>query len=332
MTSIKRFFVSILLCTFLISLLPAQAIKAANPLSFIILTKYRVTMDIGDDTYIVALPSNGKKPTWRSSNSSIASVNTYGRVTAKKEGTAIITAKIKGSEASCEITVKKTIIKLNKTSASLERGATLSLTATTSNGSTVKWKSSKKSIATVDDNGKITALKPGETTITATADKTSVTCTLNVRRPTIKLNHTKITLYRGQTSRLIPKVSSGIAPSWKTNKKSVAVVDHEGNITAIKHGSALVTATVDGVSTRCEIIVKQPDITLSSTELSLKIGGKYTLSALVSSGNTPIWSTSNPNVALVDEAGNVSPLKKGRAYIYAAEDGIKVRCTIYVTE
>ncbi|MDD4112014.1 MAG: Ig-like domain-containing protein, partial [Herbinix sp.] len=67
-------------------------------------------------------------------------------------------------------------------------------------------------------------------------------------------------------------------------------------------------------------------------ELTIKLGTDTLLDAKVSSGNSPEWSTSNSNVATVDSKGRITGIKKGRAYIYAKEDGTKVRCTVYVTD
>jgi uncharacterized protein YjdB len=153
-----------------------------------------------------------------------------------------------------------------------------------------------------------------------------------VRPPTIKLSQSKITLYRGQTAKLSATISSGVTPTWKTNKKSVAIADGSGTITAVKHGTANITATVDGVTKICEVVVSQPIITLSQTEVTLKKGESMKIAADVSSGNLPIWSTSNQNIAIVDGKGTITALKKGRAYIYAAEDGVKIKCVVYVTE
>jgi uncharacterized protein YjdB len=335
MKHFKRTLLSVFLSLILINLsFSDQTVSAKTSISFdfVILSDYSLTADIGDEFYIAAVTSTLSLPTWKSSNSSVASVNTYGKVTAKKAGTALITAKIKNAEASCRVTVKKTIVTISKVSNSIERGETLKLTASTSNNSAVTWKSSKKSVATIDEYGIITGVKPGETTITATADKTSVTCKVTVKSPTIELSQTKIKLYRGQSFHITASVSSAVNPEWKTNKKSVAVVDEDGTITAVKHGTAMITATVDGVFKNCEVIVEQPIITLKPTELNLKKGNTATINAAVSSGNSPIWSSSNSNVAIVDSAGKVTALQKGRAYIYAAEDGVKVRCTINVTE
>ncbi len=332
MPQIKKFLLTILCILILPSPSLSPHTAEASSLAFVILSQYSAKADIGEEFYLLAVTSDLTLPTWKSSNSSVASVNTYGKVIAKKAGTATITAKIKKGEASCKVTVNKTKITLSTTNASIERGETLALTAVTSNRSSVTWKSSKKSIATIDERGVITGLKPGETTITATADGSNATCKLTVKLPSIKLSKSSVKLYRGNTCQLTATVSSGVRPTWKTNKKSVAVVDANGMITAIKHGTATITATVDGVEKRCEVIVNQPTITLSQTELTLKTGGTAALTAAVSSGNSAVWSTSNVNVVTVSEAGLVTAVKKGRAYIYASEDGVKVKCTVNVTE
>jgi uncharacterized protein YjdB len=335
MKHFKRILLSLFLClSITIIFLPQKpaSIEASSSFAFILLSKYSENVDIGDEFYIIAISSNGKLPTWKSSNSSIVSVNTFGKVTAKKAGSATITAKIRNAEASCNVTVYKTKITIHLSNTKIERGEILRLSASTSNNSAVTWKSSKKSVATVDERGMVTGMKPGETTITAMADGSSTTCQIKVAAPTIQLSKSKITLYRGQTAQLSATVSSGIALKWKTNKKSVAIVDSTGKITAVKHGSAIITATLDGVSKTCEVIVEQPVIKLASSELTLKKGDTKVITATVSSGNPVVWSTSNPNIATIDGTGRITALKKGRAYLYASEDGVKIRCIIYVTE
>ncbi len=324
-------FLSLVLIFVSFPLQPISA-KVSDYIAFVLLSKYSANVDIGDEFNITAITSTGKLPTWKSSNSTIASVNTYGKVTAKKAGTVTITAKMKNAEASCRVTINKTKISISKASTSIERGETIKLTATTSNNSQVTWKSSKKSIADIDENGVITGIKPGETTITAYADGSSETCKIKVKAPTISLNQSTITLYRGQKAQLKASVSSGILPTWKSNKKSVAVVDESGSVTAEKHGTATITATVDGVSKSCKVVVKIPTIKLSSSELNLKKGTKSTISASVSSNNPPVWTSSNSNVATVDSTGRITAVKKGTAYIYASEDGAKEKCIIHVTE
>ncbi|HHX12311.1 MAG TPA: hypothetical protein GX731_05775 [Clostridiales bacterium] len=335
MTRIKKILLSAFLCfmfTFLTITTHTKYAEASSSISLVFLSSYKKTVNIGDQFYIIAITTNGKMPKWTSSSSKIASVNSYGKVTAKKDGVATITAKISKGEASCKVTVKKTKVTISNSSKSIERGESFTLSASTSNNSTVTWKSSHKSVAKVDDNGVVTGLKPGETTITATSNGSNASCKIKVRYPTVKLDRKKITLYRGQSTQLIADVSSGVSPTWKCNKKSVAIINPDGTITAVKNGTATITATVDKVSTTCELVVKKPDISLSSDELSVSIGTTALLSAKVSSGNVPVWSSSNSDVATVDSQGKIKGIKKGRAYIYAKEDGTKVRCTVYVTD
>ncbi len=334
MLKIKKI-LSILLCFSIFSLaISNQTVSAfsSNSIEFILLSEHQITADIGDEVYLFAVTTTGDNVKWKSSDSKIASVDKYGVIKAKKAGTATIIAKLKNAQAYCQITVNQTKISINTTSASLERGEILKLTATTSNHSSVKWKSSKTSIATVDEYGTVTCKKPGETIISATSDGASAVCTLTVKSPTIQLNQSSVQLYRGQKYSLSAKVSSNLAPTWKTNKKSVAIVSPSGTITAVKHGTATISAKVDGVVTTCEVTVLKPDISLSTYECNVKVGSNATIVASVSSGNLPLWSSSNSKVVTIDTYGTVKGVKKGTAYIYASEDGTKVRCTIHVTD
>lgn len=315
-----------------ISIAPPAKAHAASGIGLVILNSYSKTLNIGDECFLVAFTSNGKKPTFTSSSSKVASVNTYGKITAKKAGIAKITAKIKNGEASCIVRVEATKIQLSAKQISLENGYTAKLNATASNGHTVTFRSNKKSIATVDEHGLITAKKPGTATITARADQTAVSCTVTVKKPAVSLSKTSASLYRRQTVRLTVKSSSKSTPKWKSSKKSVATVDSSGTVTAVKNGTAVITATVDGVSKSCEITVKKPVVTFEKSELTLAVGKKKTVKVSVSSGNKPVFSSSNTCIATVDEYGTILAHEQGKAYIYASEDGVKSRMRIIVKQ
>lgn len=333
MSKFLKIFLSIVVCIVLLgSSIPGTKASAAPSFSLVILSKYNATLRIGDTIRLYAVTSNGKKASWKSSDSKIASVNTYGTITAKKSGSALITAKIKDAEASCRITVSKTKITLSNSRVKTERGQTFRLSAKTSNNSSVSWKSTKRSIATVNEYGTVTALKPGTTQIIATANGSSISCDFTVLTPSIKLNKNAATLYRGGSTQLSASVSSKLSPVWKSNKPSVATVTKTGLVQAVKNGSAKITATIDGEIAECMITIQKPDITLNKTEITMKKGTSTTIAAQVSSGNKAIWSTSNTSVVSINSRGELKALSKGKAYIYASEDGTKVRCSVIVTD
>ena len=303
-----------------------------DSIKLIILSKYELNMNIGDEYWLVAVTTTGKKPSFKSSASSVASVNTYGVITAKKAGTAKITAKISGAEASCNVTVAPTAVTVSNTALSMEANRTKKLTAKTSTGAPVVWKSSKKTVATIDEDGLLTTIKPGTSRITATCQGTTAVCELTVVSPTVWIDRSSVSLYRKEKLCLTAKVSSGKTPTWRSSRSSVAEVSSTGVVTAIKHGTSVITATVDKVSVKCTVTVKQPTITLSKTELTLKPGQTAAIRAEVSSGNAPEWYSSNENVAAVDGSGNVSAVGAGKARIYCAEDGVKKYCAVIVKE
>ena len=131
-----------------------------------------------------------KKVTWSSSKKSVATVSSKGKVTAKKKGTATITAKVGSKKYKCKITVKSA--EINKKSITLYRGNSYTLKVL---GATqkVKWYSSNKTVATVSSKGKVTAKRAGTTIITAKVGKKKYKCKVTVKNPYIK--KTKLTFY-----------------------------------------------------------------------------------------------------------------------------------------
>ncbi len=163
------------------------------------LNKSATTLTEGESETLTATitPSNAtgdKTVKWSSSNEAVAAVDSNGKVTAKKAGTAVITAtSSNGKTAGCTVTVKQkeiaiTGISLNKSTTSLTEGEseTLTATITPSNATgdkTVKWSSSNEAVAAVDSNGKVTAKKAGTAVITATSSNgKSASCTVTVKQ------------------------------------------------------------------------------------------------------------------------------------------------------
>lgn len=248
--------ISMALSLILSSIFSTSSVSAASKTPLIILSAYSRTMKIGQEFRLHAVTSNLSIPSFSSSKRSVASVDSSGLITAKKAGSCKISVKSGKSIAYCKITVSKTKITLNKKSVSLENSATFKLTAKTSNGISPTFKSNKKSVATVSENGKITAMKPGNASITVKADQTEVQCKVKVKKPVITLSAKNYALHAGNTQKIKAKVSSGLDPVWSSSKSSVAFVDQYGNVTAVKAGTATIKAKLDGVTATCIITVQ----------------------------------------------------------------------------
>ena len=143
----------------------------------------KLTLGVGE-SYALKV-SDAKK--YQSSNTKVATVSSKGVVKGKKTGSATITVTLKkGGPLKVKVTVKKApaSVKLNKTKLTLQAGKTCQLKATLSSKSASKltWTSSKKSVATVDASGLVTAVKAGTAVITVkTFNKKEASCTVTVK-------------------------------------------------------------------------------------------------------------------------------------------------------
>ncbi|MBP5158931.1 MAG: Ig-like domain-containing protein [Lachnospiraceae bacterium] len=307
----------------------AQAI-VSDPL-FVTISDHDIELDIGDQYRIFAFMAGTGKIKWTSSSSKIASVSN-GVVTAKKAGTAKIMARSGESLATCTVTVRKTVIETDIVRLTLERGDRYRIRFSTSNGHVPSFKTSKSSVATVDDTGTVTAFKPGEAVITLKCDGSEKSVFVTVKKPDIKLNRTEIKLYPGEMFKLNAKISSKAQITWKSGKSRVAKVDHEGRVIAAGPGSAIISVSADGASAFCVVTVLKPKIKLSKTELDMKVGESFRPEASVTPNCEIAWSVSNEKILAVDEDGTIKALKKGKAYVYAKAGGAKEKCLVTVSE
>lgn len=237
------------LCT---SSITSQAAVSAN----VGLSCASKTLEIGDQMYLSAYSSTGGTPTFKSSNSAVATVNRAGKITAKSAGTARITATIQGTSAICTINVKKTTVDISATGIKIEEKGSYRLRATSSNYSKITWKSLNPTIATVSATGVVTGKRPGKAIITASSGDATARCTVTVKKPVIKLSSTNLTLNTAQTLRIVATTSSSMRPVWSSSNTKVATVDQNGGITAHKKGIAIIKATIDGVKGQCVVTVK----------------------------------------------------------------------------
>lgn len=296
--------------------------------------------------------------TWSSSDDSVASVTSKGRVKAVSKGKAVITAvAYGGKKAACKVNcilpVKK--VSVSKKSAELAKGNTLSLKAsvTPSDASARKifWSSSDESVATVD-KGKVYAKKKGNVTITArTANGKSASCNVRVyvAATGIKLDETSLVIDYNSSQKLgfslLPEGSEGEV-KWKSSDNENVAVDFDGTITALKPGrSAEIKAKLkNGKSDTCTVYVKDIATTGLGFDFDSRIINLYDSDETIYFGNkrgscfdlekynllpvrTPFNSTdemtytsSNPDVAEVRNSDLVA-YDLGKATITATAPG-----------
>ena len=195
-------------------------------------------------------------------------------------------------------------IALSQTEISLEVDGTATLTATVSpdnaTNKTVIWESDKTNIATVDNTGKVSAIAQGTAKITATADGKSANCTVTVTaKPVpvtgIELDKTAITLEIDETqtltATLAPDNATDKTVTWTVAPSGVVSVEN-GVITALKDGTATVTATANGKSANCTVTVNAP---LTNAKVLKFLNDNVLLNAAKNCLNSS-WEVNNENV------------------------------------
>ena len=327
-----------------------------------------LTLGVGESYGIIKtiLPSNATQTcTWTSSNSSVASVNSSGKVTAKKAGTANITVKTSnGLTATCKVTVKSapTSVKVSDTRLTLGKGETYIVSQSTNSGSYAwgfSWSSSNTNVATIAkttaNKAKITAVGTGTATITIkTYNGKTATCKVTVKSaPTsVTMKPTSVTLGKGETYTISEVTNSGSYANasnlkWSSTNTSVATVTkgsgNKATITAKGVGTAYVKITLyNGKTATCKVTVKSAptSVSLSKTSITLSKGKTYTISEVTNSGSYANaanlkWSSTNTGVATVTKgSGNkatITAKSKGTAYIkITLYNGKTAQCKVTV--
>ena len=299
--------------------------------------------------------------TWKSSDENIATVNSNGEVTGVNEGTTTITVSgPNGVSANITVkvvleTVKVTKINLNAKSITLKVGGSDQLIATIAPENATErelvWSSSDSSIVSVDENGIFKALKPGKVTITVkTKDgKVSSTCVITVepiKVDSIELNPTHMDLIAEGSGQIVAIVKPDNATYkdivWTTSDANVATVDNTGKVTGVSKGKATITAkSQDGkVKATCIVtvtnkVIDVERIILDMEDTIINTGTFEQVIATLKPDNATerelVWSSSDENIATVDDTGKVTGVSPGTVTITAKTKDGKVSSTITVT-
>ncbi|MBW3095650.1 Ig-like domain-containing protein, partial [Bifidobacterium sp. 64T4] len=242
---------------------------------------------------------------------------------------------------------------------SVKQGASAQLTATVNpsnaTSKTVTWKSSNTAVATVA-NGKVTGVKAGTATITATAGGKSASVTVTVTAgDVVKVESVKITgatngklsVTKGASKQLGATVGPDDATyktvTWTSSNTAVATVDRTGKVTGVKAGTATITAKAGSKTDTVTVTVTDGVVPVSSVKitgatsgkLSVKPGASAQLGATVGPDDatykTVTWTSSNTAVATVDRTGKVTGVKAGTATVTAKAGSKTDAVTVTVT-
>ena len=244
-------------------------------------------------------------------------------------------------------TTVPTGIKLNKTDIVLGTTESYALSTTVTNGnlSQVTFSTGNKKIATVDENGKITAVGVGTSKITAkTYNGKTASCTVTVKKlaDSITLNKTSITLGVGEKYDLNSSIPNNTAAYYRlyySNNTSIAPVQKAGGlVTAKTAGTTTIRCKLsNGKEAICKVTVKSApsSVTVSDKSATLKVGQSKTLKATLNNNAysyRSTWTSSNTYVATVNSTGKISAKSQGTATItYKTYNGKTASCKLTVS-
>lgn len=285
---------------------------------------------------------------WSLTNSgNYVSVNRAGVVSAiKANNVDYIVARTKeGYRMNCAVYVVDNAFAVSRNSdAQLRIGAQEQLTVrnyyTTEEelNATVTWSSSDTNIASVDENGLVTAAGIGTATITATTStgKTdSVDITVSYGKE-LSVSEPEITVGNSKTGKITPVISPANAKdtfTYTSSNTSVATVDSSGTVTGRSGGIAVITVkSTGGLTAECTVTVT--DISLPSTA-TVNINKTAKISPTTKPADVAqkiTWSSLDDSIVTVNDNGTITGVSPGTAKVQAVnEQGVTAVCTVTVT-
>ena len=238
-------------------------------------------------------------------------------------------------------------VKLNKNDITFGIGEKYTLVTTVENGdiSQVAFTTSDRKVATVDNNGKITAVGTGTATITAnTYNGLKTQCKVTVKKlaNSIKLDKTSITLGVGEQydfSSSIPNGTAAYFRSYYSDNTAIATVQKSGGLmTAKTAGTTTIRCKLSsGREATCKVTVKSApsSVTLNYTTSTLKVGQSEAIKVTYNNNAYSFknkWTSSNKYVATVNSTGKISAKSQGTATItYKTYNGKTASCKLTVS-
>lgn len=210
----------------------------------------------------------------------------------------------------------------------------------------ITWESKNPDIASVSDEGLVTAISKGSTQVVARCGSVSTVCNVSVSGgdvKEIKVLPDKMSLVKSETAVLEvvinPETADDKTVIWESSNPEIAAVDESGMVMALAQGEATITAkSSNGLSSTCLVTVLKKDpteINIDVTELDMKPGDTHTFKVTVTPEDadyTLEWSSSDDFVASVDAQGTLTANRSGKAVITVAAGSLKQECEVNISK
>lgn len=257
---------------------------------------------------------------------------------------------IEGEYPKLAFEVGRTVSNFDKTSLSFnEYGETQTLTLDTTYLGTPEWVSSDTSVATVDENGVVTAVGNGTAMIYALCSDSKAACSVSVGYD-YYLSDNELSLKKGRVHDLTVYSAStneevtDVEIEWNSSDDSIVSVDNEGKLIANNKGTAAVTAKIADIELSCIVNVYEYTVPvtpteddknapqLSETEFTISTIESKKLSVL-NYTDSITWVSSNTAIAKVNDQGLVRAVAEGQTSVYALlSDGKCLKANVTVTK
>lgn len=225
-----------------------------------------------------------------------------------------------------EAALVKVTVTLDKTSATVYTGKTVTLKAASNDtAKTVTYTTSNNAVATVSSTGVVKGVKAGTAVITATCGNAKATCKVTVKTSTIKFAASAASVYTGKTVTVKATATPSATVTYTTSNKAIATVSSTGVVKGIKAGTVTITATTStGLKTTCKVTVKAPSVKFAKSSAVVYTGKTATVKATLAGVSSVTYKSSNTKIATVNsKTGTVKGIKAGTVTITATSGKLK---------
>ena len=231
-----------------------------------------------------------------------------------------------------EAALVKVTVTLDKTSATVYTGKTVTLKATSNDtAKTVTYTTSNKAVATVSSTGVVKGVKAGTAVITANCGNATATCKVTVKAPSVKFAKKSAVVYKGKTATVKATLAGVSSVTYKSSNTKIATVNSKtGTVKGIKAGTVTITATSGKLKATYKLTVKNPTFTLTKSSATIAKGKTTTIRSKATPVSTVTYTSSNKKVATVTGKGVVKGISKGKATITVKCNGITKKFVVTV--